>query len=97
MSPTAMSDTTRESIGRVAAAAAEIGAREMARAIDEAAQESRSLLEPRAEGDRLFVCWLDDYGGEELFAPTTERARDRCRAFHGQRNEPRHCRCEAVQ
>jgi hypothetical protein len=95
-----MSDTTRQSIGRVAAAAAEIGAREMARAIDEAAQEPRSSLappEPRAKGDRLFLCWLDDYGGEELFAPTTERARDRCRAFHGQRNEPRHCRCEAVQ
>jgi hypothetical protein len=94
-----MSPTTSESIGRVAAAAAEIGVREMARAIDEA-QEPRSSLappEPRAEGDRLFVCWLDDYGGEELFAPTTERARDRCRAFHGQRNEPRHCRCEVAQ
>jgi hypothetical protein len=95
-----MSATTSESIGHVALAAAQVGAREMARAIDEAAQEETSPLalpEPRAEGDRLFVCWLDDYGGEELFAPTTERARDRCRAFHGQRNEPRHCICEAVQ
>ena len=43
------------------------------------------------------LCWLDDHGGEELFAPSTERARDRCRALHGQRDEPRHCRCGVAQ
>ena len=95
-----MSATTSESIGQVALAAAQVGAREMARAIDEAAREETSPLAlpaPRAEGDHLFLCWLDDHGGEVLFAPSTERARDRCRALHGQRNEPRHCRCEVAQ
>jgi hypothetical protein len=96
-----MSSTTSDSIARVALAAAQAGTREMARAIDEAAarDQARALgaREPRAEGDRLFLCWLDEHGGEELFAPSSEQARARCRALHGQRDEPRHCRCEAAQ
>jgi hypothetical protein len=96
-----MSATTSESIAEVALAAAQAGSREIARAIDEAAVQDRARAggapEPRAEGDHLFLCWLDEYGGEELFAPSSERARDRCRALHGQRDEARHCRCEAAR
>ena len=94
-----MSATTSESIARVALEAAQAGSREMAHSIGEAAQETSPLAlpAPRAEGDHLLLCWLDDHGGEELFAPSTDRARDRCRALHGTRDEPRHCRCEAAQ
>ncbi|HEY8427975.1 MAG TPA: hypothetical protein VIL20_06350 [Sandaracinaceae bacterium] len=48
----------------------------------------------RSEDERLYLCWLDEHGGEELWATDADEARARCRALHGRRRGPQHCRCE---
>ena len=45
-----------------------------------------------------YFCATDSLGGEEIRAPSAERAHEHCVALHGHRSSyRRHCRCELLQ